>query len=75
MRKSVYGLAEYRNKVHFVDVTANIFKYGHKLFPGFDNFAEVRDIIGEEIQRAVLGEKSAQQAMADAQKKAAPLLP
>jgi multiple sugar transport system substrate-binding protein len=75
VRASVYDMPEYRDKVHFVDVIANVFKYGHKLFPGFDNFAEVRDTIGEEIQRAVLGEKSAKQAMEDAQKKAAPLLP
>ena len=74
VRKSVYEMEDYRKKVHFVDVTAKMFNVGRKLFPGFVNFPEVRDIIGEEIQRAVLGEKSPQQAMADAQKKAAPLV-
>ncbi|HUV07221.1 MAG TPA: extracellular solute-binding protein, partial [Spirochaetia bacterium] len=74
VRKSTYDLAEYKSKVHFVEVTRNIFNSGRKLFPGFESFSEVRDILGEEIQRAVLGEKTAAQALADAQKTTGPLI-
>jgi ABC-type glycerol-3-phosphate transport system substrate-binding protein len=74
VRASVYDMPEYREGVRFVEVIRNIFKYGRKLFPGFDSFTEVRDIIGEEIQKAVLGEKSAQAAMEDATRKAQPII-
>jgi len=74
VRASVYDMPEYRDGVQFVEVMRNIFKYGRKLFPGFDSFAEVRDIIGEEMQRVILGEKTAEAAMEAATKKAQPLL-
>jgi multiple sugar transport system substrate-binding protein len=74
VRASVYDMPEYKEGVRFVEVTRNIFKYGRKLFPGFDSFAEVRDMIGEEMQRVVLGEKTARAAMADAERKAKPMI-
>jgi multiple sugar transport system substrate-binding protein len=53
----------------------NIFKYGRPLFKGFDNFTEANNILGEEIQKAIMGQKTAQQAMADAERQIKPLLP
>jgi hypothetical protein len=45
------------------------------MFPCFENWPQARDILGEELHRAILGEKSAEQAMRDAQTAIQPLLP
>ena len=65
----------YTSMVPYADVQKQLFKHGRSMFPGFENWAQARDILGQELQRAILGEKTPEQAMADAQRAIAPLLP
>jgi multiple sugar transport system substrate-binding protein len=53
----------------------NIFKYGRPLWNGFDNYTEANDILGEELQRAIAGQKPVLQSMQDAERRIQPLLP
>lgn len=65
----------YTSRVPYAAVQKQLFRYGRSMFPGFENWAQARDILGVELQRAILGEKTPAQAMADAQKAIQPLLP
>lgn len=75
VRFSTLDDPSYTSKVPYADVQKQLFRYGRSMFPGFENWAQARDILGQELHRAILGEKSAEQAMADAQEAIAPLLP
>jgi multiple sugar transport system substrate-binding protein len=74
-RDSTFQDSRYTSRAPYLTQQLNIFKYGRPLFRGFDNFPEARDILGGEIQQVIAGQKSAQQAMADAEKRIIPLLP
>lgn len=74
-RASVYENPRYREITPYADEGMMALKYGRIIFPGLDNFSEILDIIGEEIQRCVLGQKSAEKAMADAAEKIKPMMP
>ena len=75
-RTSAYENPRYKkDKLAYVDEEMLACKYGKVVLPGLDKFAEVRDIIGEEIHRYLLGQKSAEKAMADAAEEIKPLIP
>ena len=44
-------------------------------WPAFDNLARVQDIFNEQVVLAITGQKTPEQAMADAETQIAPLLP
>jgi ABC-type glycerol-3-phosphate transport system substrate-binding protein len=75
VRFSTLDDPSYTSKVPYADVQKQLFRYGRSMFPGFENWAQARDILGQELHRAILSEKSAEEAMADAQEAIAPLLP
>jgi multiple sugar transport system substrate-binding protein len=75
VRLSTLDDPSYTSRVPYAGVQKNLFRYGRSMFPGFENWAQARDILGTELHRAILGEKSAEQAMADAQEAIIPLLP
>jgi ABC-type glycerol-3-phosphate transport system substrate-binding protein len=50
-------------------------KYGYPMFPAFANFTQANDLIGEQIQQVMLGRKSPEQAMKDAEAAVGGLLP
>jgi len=74
-RDSTFSDPRYIKVAPFIMQQKNIFKYGRPLFRGFDEFPEFRDILGEEIQKVVLGQKTAEKAMIDTEKKVINLLP
>jgi multiple sugar transport system substrate-binding protein len=75
IRNSTFQDQQYIAKQPLLIQQQNIFKYGRPLFRGFDNYTEANSILGGEIQKAVMGQKTAQQAMADAERQIKPLLP
>ena len=75
VRASTFKEPKYMAGVPYLKEQLAMFAAGRALFPGFDNYPEFRDVLGEEIQQVVLGKKSAEQAMADAEKKSADLMP
>jgi multiple sugar transport system substrate-binding protein len=75
VRASTFEEPRYMEKTPYLEEQLAMFAAGRSIFPGFDNYAEFRDILGEEMQLVVLGKKSAEQAMADVEKKATDLMP
>ena len=75
IRASIFQDPNYIAKNPLFTQQQNIFKYGRPLWKGFDDYTEANDILGEELQRAVSGQKTALQAMQDAERQIRPLLP
>ena len=75
VRASTFENPKYKAMVPTVNGTLTMLKLGYPMFPAFENFTQVNDIIGEQIQQAVLGRKTAEQAMQDAQGAISGLLP
>lgn len=73
-RISTFADPRYIAKVPYAAEQLEMFKMGRSMFPAFDNYTEVNDIIGEYMQEAVLGKVSAQDAMKAADARIKPLL-
>ena len=69
VRESVFSNQQYLASQPFPTQQRNIFTYGRPLFPGFDEYPEFISILGEEMQNAVLGNKTSKQALSDAETK------
>ncbi len=74
VRASTYANPDYQARIPYIDEQLAMFESGRPMYPAFDNFAQVNDIIGEELQAAVIGSKSTDAAIADAERRIAPLL-
>ena len=74
-RISTFENPKYKAMVPTVNGTLTMLKLGYPMFPAFENFTQANDIIGEQIQQAVLGRKTPDQAMQDAQGAIKELLP
>ncbi|MEM3385574.1 MAG: extracellular solute-binding protein [Nitrososphaeria archaeon] len=59
----------------YPDVLQKVLKYGRPPIPGMDNFSQVAQIIGTKAEEAILGKKTAQQAMDEAAELLKPLMP
>jgi multiple sugar transport system substrate-binding protein len=57
------------------DVKLSSLQNGRILFPGFDNFPEARDFLGEQIQKIVLGEVGIEEGLQTAQERLEDLAP
>ncbi len=75
VRASTYDSAEMKNQLPYADEEKAVLLVGRVPLPPFDNAAKASDIFVEELQAAVLGMKSPEDAMASVQKRVTPLLP
>ena len=75
VRTSTFEDPRYKKRVPTIGGMLIMLKYGYPMFPAFENFTQVNDIIGEQIQQVVLGRKTPEQAMQDAQGSIGGLLP
>lgn len=75
VRASTYDSAEMKSKLPYADEEKAVLLVGRVPLPPFDNAAKASDIFVEELQAAVLGMKSPEDAMASVQKRVTPLLP
>lgn len=73
-RWSVYSRPEIQELLPFANHEAEALTAARPHLPAFNEVARVQDIFLEESQAAVLGHKSAEQAMADAVRRAEPLV-
>jgi ABC-type glycerol-3-phosphate transport system substrate-binding protein len=80
-RTSVYSNPQYlefwqkQGFPKYPDVLQKVLKYGRPPIPGMDNFSQVAQIIGTKAEEAILGKKTAQQAMDEAAELLKPLMP
>jgi ABC-type glycerol-3-phosphate transport system substrate-binding protein len=82
-RSSVYSDPAYLNywkniggtSSNYPAVLGNVLKYGRASIPGLDTFSQVSDLVGKEAVAAILGQKTAQQAMNDLAAELKPLVP
>ena len=75
VRASTFENPVYSSRAPYLEGMQIMLKLGYPLFPAFENFTQVNDIIGEHIQQVVLGQKTPQQAMQDAEAVISGLLP
>lgn len=67
-RQSLYDDPQYSQAVSpaVAEVIKRIIRVGRGAWPGFDNVTQAQELVGREIHLALLGKKTAQQAMDDA---------
>ncbi len=75
IRTSTFEDPKYKSRAPYLDGMLVMLKYGSPMFPAFENFTQVNDLIGEQIQQVVLGRKTAEQAMKEAEAAIGGLLP
>ncbi|MBM3547978.1 MAG: extracellular solute-binding protein [Alphaproteobacteria bacterium] len=75
VRVSAYKDEGVRKLVPYADDEAAVLQTARSTVPGFENTQKAMDFFMEEIQLAMLGTKTPEQAMADLKKRVEPLLP
>jgi multiple sugar transport system substrate-binding protein len=75
VRAAAYQDPGVQSKVPYWDAEAAAVEVAQVPLPGFANSAKVDDMVKEEIQAAMLGSKSPEQAMKDLARRVRPLLP
>ncbi len=75
VRVSTYKDEGVRKLVPYADDEAAVLQNARSTVPGFENTQKAMDFFMEEIQQAMLGTKTPEQAMADLKKRVEPLLP
>lgn len=75
VRASTYDTDEMKGQLPYALEEKAVLQVGRVPLPPFDNAAKASDIFVEELQAAVLGMKSTEDAMASVEKRVAPLLP
>ncbi len=75
VRVSAYKDEGVRKLVPYADDEAAVLQNARSTVPGFENTQKAMDFFMEEIQLAMLGSKTPEQAMADLKKRVEPLLP
>ena len=75
VRVSAYKDEGVRKLVPYADDEAAVLRNARSTVPGFENTQKAMDFFMEEIQQAMLGTKTPEQAMADLKKRVEPLLP
>ena len=75
VRASTFEVPSYKNRAPYLEGMQIMLKLGYPLFPAFENFTQVNDIIGEHIQQVVLGQKTPEEAMREADAAITGLLP
>lgn len=75
VRISAYKDEGVRKLVPYADDEAAVLQGARSTVPGFENTQKAMDFFMEEIQQAMLGTKTPEQAMADLRKRVEPLLP
>jgi multiple sugar transport system substrate-binding protein len=75
VRPSAYSDQRVKDKVPYAAAEQAVLAVARPPVPGFGNSAKAEDIFVEEVESALLGRKSAQEAMDSAQARITPLLP
>jgi multiple sugar transport system substrate-binding protein len=75
VRVSAYKDEGVRKLVPYADDEAAVLQTARSTVPGFENTQKAMDFFMEEVQQAMLGAKTPEQAMADLKKRVEPLLP
>jgi multiple sugar transport system substrate-binding protein len=75
VRVSAYKDEGVRKLVPYADDEAAVLQRARSTVPGFENTQKAMDFFMEEVQQAMLGSKTPEQAMADLKKRVEPLLP
>ncbi|RYE09645.1 MAG: extracellular solute-binding protein [Hyphomicrobiales bacterium] len=75
VRRSVYENEDIRKALSYADAAKAALDSARVALPAFDNATRVADLFNEQVHLAVLGQKTAEQAMADADAAIQPLLP
>ena len=75
VRVSAYKDEGVRKLVPYADDEAAVLQNARSTVPGFENTQKAMDFFIEEVQQAMLGTKTPEQAMADLKKRVEPLLP
>jgi multiple sugar transport system substrate-binding protein len=75
VRVSAYKDEGVRKLVPYADDEASVLQNARSTVPGFENTQKAMDFFIEEVQQAMLGSKTPEQAMADLKKRVEPLLP
>ena len=75
VRASTYDTDEMKGQLPYALEEKAVLQVGRVPLPPFDNAAKASDIFVEELQAAVLGMKSPEDAMASVEKRVTPLLP
>ena len=75
VRISAYKDEGVRKLVPYADDEAAVLQGARSTVPGFENTQKAMDFFMEEVQQAMLGVKTPEQAMADLKKRVEPLLP
>jgi multiple sugar transport system substrate-binding protein len=75
VRNSTYDSAEFKNTVPYAEEERRLLKVGRIPLPAFDEATRAGDYFKEELEAAVLGMKTPEQALADLCKRVQPLLP
>lgn len=75
VRASAYDSPEMKQKLAYSDAEKSVLLVGRVPLPPFENAAKASDIFVENLQAAVLGITPVADAMADIEKRVAPLLP
>ncbi len=75
VRPAAYDDPRVQEKVPYASAEKAAVEVAKVPLPGFANSAKVDDMVKEEVQAALLGAKTPQQAMDDLTKRVEPLLP
>ena len=74
VRSSTYDDPAFRSKVNYADAERAVLKVGRVPLPAFDEAARAGDIFQEEVEAAVLGRKSVDDALRSVVERVPPLL-